>query len=508
MSMDASSPNTAPLSAGELSGKQLRRTLWLVTAAWVYGSVWLNATSGAPLTSFAAALNATEFQFGVLSALPFLASFLSLPGTLFIEATGRRRWTFLTFLYFQRLMWIPLALVPLWLVYRSGGRATPFAASVFLALVFLMHTGQAIGGPGWTGWMADIVPSRIRGAYFSRRRAWGLLSAIPAAWGAGWLLDRFAGAGGSAGTMQLLTCCAVIFIIAGIFGSIDIAHFHWVPDVPTPPKRGRELLSSWGEPLRNRNYLYFAGFIAMLFFAVSFMGQFVTLYVMRQLGAATNTGTARASSLNQVTQLMLLVAPAIAQLTVLHAWGKAADRMGKRPVLALAALGLVPVAVGWCFVSRDTIWLGYLLSAAGAALWTGVDVVNLNIVLEFSGSASESGSKGGTAYVAVNSVIINLAGCAGGLSAGYIADYLRNLHWQTPLIGDFTFFHVLFLLSALLRLLAVVLFLPRLHEPRARPTTDTLRYMGSNIYNGFSRNAIALARVPRMLIFQSSSDEP
>jgi MFS family permease len=486
------------VGAGELSGQQLRRSLWLITAAWVYGAVWLNATAGAPLTAYASALGATEFQFGVLSALPFLASFLSLPGTLFIEATAQRKRIFLIFLYFQRLMWIPLALLPLWLVHRNGGEATPLAALLFLALVFLMHTGQAIGSPAWVGWMADIVPARARGRYFSRRRAWGLLSAIPAAWGAGWLLDRFGGVGAT--PMQTLTWCTVVFLVAAVFGVIDIAHFHWVPEVKTPPKRGRELLASWGEPLRNRNYLHFAGFIGMLLFGVSFMGQFVTLYVMRQLGAESG---ARAGGLNQITQLMLLVAPALAQLLVLGAWGRAADRMGKKPVLALAALGLVPVAIGWCFVIRDTIWLGYVLAAAGAALWTGVDVVNLNIVLEFSGSGGAGGNKGGTAYVAVNSVIINLAGCLGGFAAGYVAHHLRDLDATVPLIGRFTFFHVLFLLSALLRLLAVVLFLPRLHEPAARHTVDTLRYMTSNIYN----NLLSAALQPLRLIGLDPSDD-
>lgn len=497
MSRDASTP--APLGAGQLSGKQLRRSLWLITAAWVYGSVWFNTTSGAPLTSYATSLKVTEFQFGVLSALPFLASLLSLPGTLFIEATGQRRRTFLIGLYFQRLMWIPLAFVPLWLVHRSGGQATPLAASVFLALIFLMHCGQAVGGPGWTGWMADIVPKKLRGTYFSRRRAIGIVSAIPAAWAAGWFLDGY---GGGGDPIRLLACCAAVFIIASLFGCIDIAHFHWVPDVPTKPKRGRELLSSWGEPLRNHNYLHFAGFIGMLFFAVSFMGQFVTLYVMRQLGAQSGVG--RAAGLNQITQLMLLVLPALAQLLVLHPWGKAADRMGKRPVLALASLGLVPVAIGWCFVTRENIWLGYVLSAAGTALWTGVEVVNQNIVLEFAGTAREKGAKGGTAYVGINLVIVNTAGCLGGLSAGVLAENLRELHWTVPLIGGFTYFHVLFLLSAVLRLLAVVLFLPRLHEPQARPTVDTLRYMTSNIYNNLYNAAL---QPLRLVGLEGSRDE-
>jgi len=42
----------------------------------------------------------------------------------------------------------------------------------------------------------------------------------------------------------------------------------------------------------------------------------------------------------------------------------------------------------------------------------GVEVANFNLVLEFSGAANE-GDNGGSNYVAVNSVIINVAGCLG-----------------------------------------------------------------------------------------------
>ena len=62
--------------------------------------------------------------------------------------------------------------------------------SAFLVLMFVMHSGGAVGGPAWTSWMADVVPDRSRGKYFSRRRQWGIASAIPAALFAGWLLDR------------------------------------------------------------------------------------------------------------------------------------------------------------------------------------------------------------------------------------------------------------------------------------------------------------------------------
>jgi len=65
------------------------------------------------------------------------------------------------------------------------------ALNLFIPLLFLMYAGGAVGGPGWVSWMADVVPARVRGRYFSRRRQWSVLTALPAAWFTGWLLDRY-----------------------------------------------------------------------------------------------------------------------------------------------------------------------------------------------------------------------------------------------------------------------------------------------------------------------------
>jgi MFS family permease len=461
---------------GELRGPQLRRTLSVITIAWLFGSVWATAVAGTPVTNFAKALGASNFQFGVLSALPFIASLLSLPASLLIEATGKRKRIFLWGLYFQRLMWFPLALLPLWLVWLYGESAYAPAMAMFLALIFLMHAGNAVGGPAWVSWMADIVPDRARGTYFSRRRQWGILTALPTAFLVGWVLDHNT-AGGD--TFNMLWWCAIVFMAAGVFGTLDIALFQWVPDIPRQPQRGLRLLRAWREPLKNRRFLWFAGFVATLVFAVSFMGQFVTLYVMEQ-----TAGGGSAGQVNMITQLMLIVAPSAAQLLVLAVWGRAADRMGKRPLLIISALGLVPVGLGWCFLTPQTVWLGYLLSAGGAALWAGVEVANFNYVLELSGNADQANNnaRGGSAYVAVNSVIINIAGCLGGLASGAIAEALRDWRWQTAW-KTFTHYDVLFILSAALRLVSVVIFLPHMREPDARPTREAFRFMTANIYN-------------------------
>jgi MFS family permease len=243
-------------------------------------------------------------------------------------------------------------------------------------------------------------------------------------------------------------------------------------------------------PLKDRNYLWFAGYVATLMFAVVPMGQFLTLYAMDRAGLH-----------NREVQLMMLVLPMAAQFVVLPVWGHAADRMGKKPLLVVATLGLVPVGIGWCFVGGQSAWVGYVLASLGTALWTGVEVANLNLVMQMSGSADEKDGKsgGGTAYHAVNTVILNGAGFLGGLVWGGIAQGLKDWHWQ-PAVGwkTLTSFDVLFVASGLLRLVAVVVFLPHIHEPAARPTRETLRFMGVNIYNNLFNAMLQPVRLVRL----------
>ncbi len=474
----------ASSSVEEVRGDVRRRSLTLVTSAWIFGSIFVTAVSGAPFAIFAKNLNATEFQIGLMSAIPFMASLVSMPAALWVDGTGKRKSTFLIALYASRLLWIPIALIPVWMMHQGSPMAV-HAMSMFLILLLLMNIGQAVGAPAWVSWMADIVPDRSRGLYFARRRQLGILSAVPTALAVGLLLDSLRSGNAEPDRFTSLWWIAGIFLVASLPGLLDIHLFQYVPEVRPRNPRRVHLIKQFIKPLRDRQFLYFSGFVALLMFAVTFMGQFVTFYLIRKLNISSTQ-----------VQLILLVTPLIAQLAVLGLWGRMCDRFGKKPVLAIASLGLVPVGLGWCFMNSGLIWIGYLLSMGGAALWAGVEVANFNLALEMAGSREHDSDEegGGSSYVAVNSVIINIAGCTSGVCAGLIASSLRDWSWDVQILGlmPFTYYEVLFLISAVLRMLAVVVFLPLIHEPEARPTIEALRFMTANLYN----NAMGALMLP------------
>jgi MFS family permease len=463
-------------------GSVLRRSLRLVTIAWVFGSVWVTATAGAPLTLFAKGLGASRFEFGLLAALPFLASLLALAGTILVERIGRRRFIFLISEYTQRLIWFPIGLLPLWMIHHWGNGAAHAALLTFLILIFLMNCGGAVGSVAWTSWMADIVPGRLNGKYFSRRRQWGIASAIPTAIFVGWVLDHHVS---PTDQPAVMAACALLFVCSAVFGTADIATFHFVPDVYRPPTSDGGIIKALIEPLRNRDFLCAVGFVAVMIFALTIMNQFVTLYLIDKVKAS-----------NTQTQFIVLIGPAIAQLLTLGVWGAAADRMGQKPLLILSGIGMVLPGLGWLLTTSSTIWMGYIAAMAGAALWTGIEIANFNLVLELSTNTGE-GTKGSSSYIAVNAIVTNVAGFFGGIASGVIAQILGDWHWHpSPRFKTFDYFDILFVLSAVLRLLAVVIFLPLIQEPQARPSFETLRFMTTNVYN----NVVGLALQPLRII--------
>ena len=486
------------------------RSLRLVTISWVFGSVYFTAIAGSPVTLYADALGATPFTFGLLAAAPFAASLLSMPAAVWSDYTGRRKGIFMVALYLQRLMWLPIATLPPTLLYYKVIDG-PTALGLFVGLVALMHCCGAIGGPSWMSWMADVIPRRVRGRYFARRRQFGILSALPAALLVGFLLDRFvtkdeaatvAGASVSYPVdYHVLLVCGGVFAVAALFGVVDIALFHLVPHDAKPQSDGeafgpamRRLGGSLWEPLTDRRFLAYAAFVGMLTFSTAPVGQFVTLLLVQKLRVD-----------NLAIQTMLLVTPMAASLAVSGLWGRATDKFGKKAVLALASAGIVPAALGWALVASHStpggvswgwVAVAYAASAVGGLFWAGVEIANFNYVLDLAGTktgghaktgTSAGGGGGGGGYVAVNSVLVNVAGIAGGLTFGKLAGATQNLSVDAgSTFGVIDGFAVLFLVSMALRVLAVVVFLPMVQEDAAfrhHKARHALRYITSNLYN-------------------------
>lgn len=471
----------------DLHPRHRRSALTKVTVAWMFGAVWFVAIAGAPFTKFASALGATPWHFGLLAAMPHIATLLSLPASLWIDSSGRRKQIFMVALLTQRFNWFAIGIIPPLFFFSDAKHGAAIGLYAFLFMMAISHTCQAIGSPAWVSWMADLVPDRVRGAYFGRRRQLGFFTQIPCAYLAGFLLDWLVPSGDVGSTLRW---CGIIFLVSTLFGVVDIVLFHWVPDVPPRRAGSTPMWVTLVRPLKDRNFLWFCAYIATLWFAVVPMGQFATLYLIEELNFKSRD-----------VQLMLLVAPMLGQFFVTPIWGRMADRVGRKPMLALSSLLLVPVGFGWALMNFGHIWLGYVLAVAGAMLWVAVEIANFNLVLEMSGSDDTGTAGRGSGYTSVNSVILAVAGTLGGLGAGWLMTSLHHVEFTLgfeSLARPFGNYEILFAASAVIRLIATLTLLPRVHEPEAGTTREAIEFMTDNLYDNV--RGVVFEPVKRFLV--------
>lgn len=88
---------------------ELRRSLRLVTAAWGLGIIWMTCISGSWMNTFRRMLGFDDFDFGLMQALPFVATFWNLASTILIERTGLRKYLFISCMVVSRCFgwWSP-----------------------------------------------------------------------------------------------------------------------------------------------------------------------------------------------------------------------------------------------------------------------------------------------------------------------------------------------------------------------------------------------------------------
>ncbi len=452
--------------------KNLRDALRRVVVAWLFGSAWMYLASGASFTRYAKLLNVSNFGFGILATIPFAGALVQLPASLLLERYGRRKETFLWCATLHRVLWLVIAALP-WLF--PQGWQWPA-----LLLVMILSTVLAnVSSPAWLAWMAELIPGRIRGRYFSRRVQYGQAVGLVLSLLSGLALDW----PDPEEKLLLRNVISALFAVAGVCGIIDILLFLKVPDTARPVHR--PTLSLRGlvrAPLADGNFRRFLGYSFTITFATGFMGQFAWLYVLDVIGVS-----------NVRANLLLVTVPLLVGMASYPFWGRFVDRFGSKTALILAGVLVINGATSWIFVTRESWIPGYLCVLTATAAWGGMDLAAFNLLLRLTrGGGKQAGD---TAVIAINSMVVAVAGTLSGLFGGSIAEWLGS-GWRATVCGwPLTYHGVLFICSAALRTAAVA-WVFTLKEPRGTVATrEALRYMATNVYSNLLQATFYPARV-------------
>jgi len=436
-------PKTPPLN--------VRDAMRRIMVAWMFGAAWMYTTRSVALTRFAKCLGLPLFWYGVLGAMPLIGALAALPSSYFVSRYGHRKRVFLIAGMIYRAVWVPIALIP-WVLPNA------WWWPALLVLRGLSSLGAFVMTPAVLSWFADVIPHRVRGRFFARwsqaGQIVGLLSTLVVTYFVDWAEP--------AGQVVLLRTLSVAFCAAALLGVIDFLWLLPIPDVAHRPDPRITLGKLFREPLADRNFRCYLAFNATRMLSIGYIGQYVYLYVSHELALSS-----------QMTNVMVLVVPTLVALLAVGQWGKLIDRLGCKPVLIVGAICVVHGAAAWILITPETTWLGYAGVLVSVAAWAGVDTGSFNLMLRMSAS---HGGRQGSAYLAVNSVVIAVAGAASGVLGGAVAGWLGE-DWRGWLFGwPLTYHGVLFLISGALRIAALP-WLFMLDEPGSSRPTAVVQYV-------------------------------
>jgi len=408
------------------------------------------------LTAWALYLGASPFTIGLLVALPLAAQVLQVPGA-WLTLTFGPKAVAIAAIGASRLLWLPMVALPF------VGLPTETALHVLVGVVALAAVFGVIGNNAWTAWIGELVPGAIRGRFFSRRTVYISIASTVASLGAAGALDGLGARGWVGPTLGGL---AAIACIAGLL-SLYLLHRQHDPARAHAPER-----PDWRVLIRVARAPQAWPFLRYLMAwnsAVALSASFFSLHMLVNL----QTGFALAA----------LHGVGVATVRIISAplWGRAVDRLGARPVLVLCSFGIASVPAIWLFVTPAFLWPLALEAALAGALWGGHGIAAMDLTVKLSPGPERP------FYLAMFAAASGLGFAVAAALAGLVASHLPV---RFELLGEaWTNLHVLFLLSALARVVAAVPAL-RIQEPGAQDVRTFVKR---------TFNAAATALVPRRL---------
>jgi Na+/melibiose symporter-like transporter len=300
--------------------------------------------------------------------------------------------------------------------------------------------------PPWFSWLADLMPEHEQGSFLGRREGWVSLATTAVLVPSAILVDRFRG--GEPALPVLLG----VFAFALLLGYVDLFIHRTIPEPPLRKVPRRRLWPEVVRVLRDRGFRPWLVFACAWNFAMS-------------LGAALS-GVFFVEDVFKESMLLGIVAlqvvPLVAMILTSRYTGKLVDRLGARRMVVLGHTVWAFLIVPWLFVTDATSGF-VIISAANLA---GIPAVSaaLNAGTKYVTRFPCPEDRG--IYLAVSSSLAGIAAGLGGMAAGEALELMRG--WSLGLGGCvFGGFHVVFVASTLLRLLAVALA-RRLPRPAGR----------------------------------------
>ncbi|NEP16423.1 MAG: MFS transporter [Leptolyngbya sp. SIO4C1] len=427
----------------ETASPSLRRSLKASTLDGSFSAIFENVVKGVLISNFLIELGAGAIEVGLIASIPMLAHLLQPLGAHFAEQVCSRHRYCLWAFGLSRLLWVGL-IVGIFGV--SGDYLTPQSLIwLTLGILLISFVLDALGAAAWLSWMAALVPPKLRGRYFGRRRSAAGLAALVAVPIGGWLIGRWPG--GS------LEGYGLVLAIGIVMGLVSLVCQFWMRDIDPQAQTAAQPLTHASAPgiWQDSNFLTLLLYLGSWTFALNLNAPFLNFYLLDSLQINVQWVTLYGTLLTGAYLGMMLL------------WGRLADCIGNRPVLAISSLLTAGIPILWVQTAANPLslwlWLPLLHLLKGGTL-AALDLCTANIQLELAPAHRQS------AYFAIAAATIGVTGFLGTTVGSLLADSAGDLR-------------LLFALSSCLSLVGI---LPLLFVKESR--AQSIRQLLGAVPNG------------------------
>ncbi len=306
--------------------------------------------------------------------------------------------------------------------------------------------------PAWFTWMSELVPSKIRGRFFGTRNAYIAVATLIATVFGSLVIDFT-----KKHDMENVGF-VILMVVAFIGGILAIRSMKALPQIKSPLDLSQQHFKQFVAPLKDARFrtliIIFAAWNISIGLSAAFFAPQMILHLKMSfflIGLYSAGGTLLAVFFNRP-------------------WGKFIDKFGSRVTLMFCAFSISLVPMFWVFPRQDFLWVLIPELIYSGIVWTGFNLAAFTIPID------QSPRENRTAYLSVFAVATGLAFFVGSMLGGTIADIYKDF---TLVIGPQTLtnYHILFVVSSLMRLLTALMFL-RLKNPSEVHLPVIIQFMG------------------------------
>ena len=396
--------------SASLSEAEVRSGLRLVIADGLAAESMVAFTGGAFLVAMALQLGATNFQFGILAALPTFSSVFQLVSIWLVRKYNNRRAITVVGTFFARFPLLLIGLLPF--IFSTGT-----SVSVLIFLLFFHYYFGAVAGASWNSWMKDLVPEKQLGAYFSNRnrltQSLNVVLSLAIAFALDYLKANF--------PQQETVAYSIMFLIGGAIGMVGIAALIRTPE-PESILTGDNMFKLLKRPLKDKNFRRLLTFNSFWAFALNVATPFFSVYMLKTL---------------QLPLSYIIGLGIIGQLSGIFSvglWGRYTDKYSNKAIINVCAPVYILCILAWGFtdISSSSLMLALLLAIN---VFSGITSAGINLAITNIGIKLAPKNEA-MVYLSVKNMAVAFFSALAPVIGGLLADFFSthelawNLQWN------------------------------------------------------------------------------